>query len=42
MGIANKAVCFLSIWVFLNVQHFWTDAFIWKLRDPVINKLLVS
>jgi len=42
VGIADKALCFISIWVFLNVQHFWTDAFIWKLRDPVINKLLVS
>jgi len=41
-GIADKALCFISIWVFLNIQHFWTDAFIWKLRDPVINKLLVS
>lgn len=42
IGIADRALCFISIWVFLNVQHFWTDAFIWKLRDPVINKLLVS
>lgn len=42
VGIADKALCFISIWVFLNIQHFWTDAFIWKLRDPVINKLLVS
>lgn len=41
-GIADKALCFISIWVFLNVQHFWTDAFIWKLRDPVINKLLIN
>lgn len=41
-GIADKALCFIAIWVFLNIQHFWTDAFIWKLRDPVINKLLVS
>ncbi len=41
-GVAERALCFISIWVFLNVQHFWTDAFIWKLRDPVINKLLVS
>jgi hypothetical protein len=41
-GLAERALCFISIWVFLNVQHFWTDAFIWKLRDPVINKLLIS
>jgi hypothetical protein len=41
-GIAERALCFISIWIFLNIQHFWTDAFIWKLRDPVIQKLLVS
>ncbi|HNB21233.1 MAG TPA: hypothetical protein PKZ32_02380 [Candidatus Melainabacteria bacterium] len=41
-GIAEKALCFISIWIFLNIQHFWTDAFIWKLRDPVIQKLLIS
>lgn len=38
----DKALAFSSIWVFVNFHHFATDSFIWKLRDPALQKLLIS
>ena len=39
---ASKALAFSSIWVFVNLHHFATDSFIWKLRDPALQKLIIS
>lgn len=39
---ADKALAFSSIWVFVNFHHFAVDSFIWKLRDPALQKLLIS
>ncbi len=41
-GAASMGVAFAAVWVTVNMHHFITDAFIWKLRDPVVQKLLVA
>jgi len=36
------ALAFGGVYCMLNLHHYLTDAFIWKLRDPQIRKLLVA
>ena len=38
----GKFLAFATIYVTLNLHHYVTDAMIWKLRDPQIQKLLVA
>jgi hypothetical protein len=38
----SKAIAFASVYVFVNVHHFITDMYIWKLRDPYVQKLLIA
>ena len=35
-------IAFACVFVTVNLHHFITDSFIWKLRDPVLQKLLVA
>lgn len=41
LGIA-KSLAFPTVYVMLNFHHFITDAYIWKLRDPDLQRLLVA
>jgi hypothetical protein len=39
---AEKAIAIAAIYVAFNLHHYITDALIWKLRDPQIQKLLIA
>ncbi len=39
---AEKAVAIAAVYVAANLHHYITDALIWKLRDPAIQKLLIA
>ena len=39
---AEKALAFSAVYVFINLHHFAVDGLIWKLRDPVLQKLLIA
>jgi hypothetical protein len=41
-GAASTGIAFAAVYVAVNLHHFITDAFIWKLRDPAVQKLLVA
>ena len=41
-GQVEQAYAFASVYVFVNIHHFITDMYIWKLRDPYVQKLLVA
>lgn len=38
----NAAVTYLAVFATANFHHYFADAFIWKLRDPQVRKLLVA
>jgi hypothetical protein len=38
----NAGIAFTTVYVASNFYHYITDGFIWKLRDPQVNKLLIS
>jgi hypothetical protein len=38
----NAGLAFTTVYVACNFYHYITDGFIWKLRDPQVNKLLIS
>jgi hypothetical protein len=37
-----QTVALAAVYVAMNMHHFITDGFIWKLRDPKVQKLLVA
>lgn len=39
---AEKAVAIGAVYIAFNLHHYITDALIWKLRDPSIQKLLIA
>jgi len=36
------AIASLTTWMVLNVHHYFIDGYIWRLRDPVVQKMLIS
>jgi hypothetical protein len=38
----QRAMAFGGIWIAFNLHHYITDAFIWRLRDPQLQKLLIA
>jgi len=41
-GAVSAGTAFAAVYVAMNLHHFITDAFIWRLRDPAVQKLLVA
>jgi hypothetical protein len=39
---AEKAIALAAVYIAFNLHHYITDALIWKLRDPSIQKLLIA
>lgn len=39
---AERALAFGAVYIAFNLHHYITDALIWKLRDPSIQKLLIA
>jgi hypothetical protein len=39
---AEKAIALAAVYVASNLHHYITDALIWKLRDPAVQKLLIA
>jgi hypothetical protein len=42
MGVGPAAAIFAASYCALNFHHYFTDALIWKLKDPEVRKLLIA
>ncbi|CAN5371288.1 hypothetical protein BH10CYA1_BH10CYA1_20130 [soil metagenome] len=42
LGVGPSAAIFAASFCALNFHHYFTDALIWKLKDPEVRKLLIS
>jgi hypothetical protein len=38
----QAAVTYAAVYASINFHHYFTDALIWKLKDPKVRKLLIA